>query len=86
MLHVTSRSTPGAGNLGLLGIAVHTELRGDHPERVDILLVVDEDRHVAIEVGDPPLLFTERQQWRDMGNAVGKERELNLRHGISSGR
>ena len=67
-------------NLRLLGVAVHTELRRDHPEGDDVVLVVDEHRHVAVEAGDTAVLHAERQQVADLGDAFGEKGKLDLGH------
>ena len=41
---------------------------------------MDEHRHGSIEVGHPPILPAERQQGRDVGDDLGKNRQLDLWH------
>ena len=74
------RYPEGSGNISLFGIAALAELRGDHPKGVPIGLIVNKNRHVAIEVGDPTILLAECQHRRDMRDTFGKERQLHLGH------
>ncbi len=69
-------------NLRLLGVAVHTELCCYHPEGGDVVLVVDEHRHVAVEVTDAAVLHAERQQVANLSDAFGEKGKLDLGHGI----
>jgi len=61
-----------ARNLRLFGIAVDAELRGDHAKRLHIRFFVNEHRHAGVEVGDPTVLFAERQQRGDVCHSFGK--------------
>ncbi len=61
-----------------LGVAIHTELHRDHPERGCVVLVMDEHRHVAVEVGDAAVLHAKRQQVADPGDAFWKKWKLGL--------
>jgi hypothetical protein len=82
-LEADLRHTECAHDVHLLGIAVHTELRGDHLERSPIRFVVHEHRHAAVEVGHAPTLLAERQHRGDLGHARREDRKLDLRHHLS---
>jgi len=47
----------GARKAGSYKLAIDTELRSNHPERVDIFYIMSKDRHVAVEVGGTILLL-----------------------------
>ena len=53
-----------------------------NPEGGDVILVVDEHRHVAVEIGDTTVLHAERQQVADLGDTFGEKGKLDLGHGF----
>jgi hypothetical protein len=79
-LHADARHPKGPHDVGLLGIAVHAELTGDHPEGRLVILLMNEHRHVPVEIRHPPVLLHKGQLRGDVGDTLREERQLALWH------
>ena len=79
-LHADGRHPEGPHDVGLFNIAVHTELTGDHPEGRLIAFLVNEHRHMPVEIRHLAVLLRKRQLGGDVGDALGKERQVPLWH------
>jgi hypothetical protein len=74
------RDAKGARNIRLFGVSIDAKLRGDHAKGRNIILGVNEYRHVPVEIGDLTIPFFKGQFRGDVLHTIREQGQLHLRH------
>src|SRR4051812_23761254 len=79
-LHRRQRHSEGPDDVALPHRSIGDQLAGNHPEALHIFLVMLKYWQQAVEIDYLSVLLLERQVLGDGGQAVRKDRQLELRH------
>src|SRR5436190_7725577 len=83
-LHSCQRHSEGPYDVALPHRPIGNQLAGNHPEALHIFLFMLKHWQQAVEINYSSVLLLERQVLGDGGQAVRKDRQLELRHGLVS--